>query len=68
MKIFYDFNSQEIFCDRSHQQTARMGQPWRNGIECGTNVFRAALARGLSPRLRIVLVALKRLAVPRVIS
>ncbi|MEE8099826.1 MAG: hypothetical protein V3T13_07810, partial [Hyphomicrobium sp.] len=44
-----------------------MGQPWRNGIECGTNVCRAALARGLSPRLRIVLVALKRLAVPRVI-
>ena len=32
-----------------------------------TNVSRSALARGLSPRLRIVLVALKRLVVPRVI-
>ncbi|MCK5088459.1 MAG: hypothetical protein KAQ88_00630, partial [Hyphomicrobiaceae bacterium] len=44
-----------------------MGQRWRNAIVWGTNVFRAALARGLSPRLRIVVVALKRLVVPRVI-
>ena len=35
MKIFYDFNSQEIFCDRRHQQAARMGERWRNVIVCG---------------------------------